>query len=184
MQSQHESQASPSTPTTRLDPPHRRPQSTLILLLAPIIALAAAGGGCSARVEVSDESTTEESRVAVEVGVLADRQSEPETEPPAATSEKGKVAQESRPAPEPAPREAGGVSAKKSVKVVRNVMNIYEGDLHLHEHLHVYGSPRKSRKKAVEVRVEVARKPQRDERCSKLLREHLARTARWEARFR
>ena len=161
----------------------RRPPSPFTPLLVPIIALLAATAGCSARVEVSGESTTEKSRVAVEVGVLADRESKPIPAAPAITPEKGKVAQESRPAPEPAPREAGGMSAEKSMKVVRNVVNVYEGDLHLHEHLHVHGAPRKSRKKAVNVRIEVGQKPQRDEKCEKLLKEHLSRLSKWEAMF-
>ena len=155
----------------------------LALLLAPILALLAATGGCSARVEVSDESTAEKSRVAVEVGVLADRQSESIPDQPTATSEKGAVAQESRPAPEPVPRETGDVSAEKSLKVVRNVVTIHEGDLHLHEHLHVHESPRKHRE-SVKIRVGGGQKPKRGERCERLLREHLERAAEWETRFR
>jgi hypothetical protein len=157
--------------------------SALTLLSALVLLAVAPGGGCSAKVEVSDENTTEKSRVAVAVGILAGHESEPIPPAPATTSEKGKVAQESRPTPEPAPREVGGVSAEKSVKVIRNVVNVYEGDLHLHEHVHVHGSPRKPRKKAVEVWVEVIQKPKRDERCEKLMREHLERVAEWEALF-
>jgi hypothetical protein len=96
------------------------------------------------------------------------------------------------------------VSVEKSVNVVRNVVNVYEGDLHLHNdtHNHLYGSPRKPRHKAVEVRVEVVQEPQRsrekavkvrievsekparDERCERLMREHLERVKGWEAMFR
>ena len=149
--------------------------------LALLLAVAV---GCSARVEVSDESTTEKSIVAVEVGVLVDRKSEPAPVTPAATPEKCKVAQESRQAPEPASRETGNVSAEKSVKLVRNVVNVYEGDLHLHNdtHNHFY-EPRKSRE-SVKVRVEVGLEPERDERCSRLLREHLEMVKEWEAMFR
>ncbi len=148
------------------------------LILLPALALLAVSAGCSARVEAFDENTTEKSRVVMEVGVLADRQPEPITAP-ATTPEKRPVAQESRPAPEPVSREEESVSAEKSVKLVRNVVNVYEGDLHLHEHLHVHGSPRKPREKA-KVRVEVVQKPQRSER---LMKAHLSRLSKWEAIF-
>ena len=166
---------------------NRRPPSTLTPLLVPIIALLSIAAGCSARVEIETTATDTDPRGTVEktaigIDLFTDRESDPKAEP--VTSEKSNVAQESRPAPEPASRKAEGVSAEKSVKVVRNVVNVYEGDLHLHEHLHVHEAPRKSRGKAVEVRIEVGQKPQRDERCSRLLREHLETVRKWEAMLR
>ena len=149
------------------------------LTLFPALLLAATGG-CSARVEVSDVSTTEKSRVAVEVGVLADRESEPAPAAPTAIPEKGKVAQESRLAPEPMSRKE---EQSKPVKVVRNVVTIHEGDLHLHEHLHVHGSARRRRERAVKVRVEVVQQRQPNERCERLIKEHLSRLSKWEAMF-
>ena len=66
--------------------------------------------------------------------------------------------------------------------MVKNVVNVVEKDVHRHTHYHIE-SPRKPRKKTTKVRVEIAEKPERDERCERLLREHLKRVAEWEAVF-
>ena len=168
---------------------YHRPPPALALLLAPTIALLAVAAGCSARVEVETTAADIDppvvvEKTAVELDLFTDRESEPAPEPPAATPEKCNVIQESRPAPEPVSRETESVSAEKSVKVVRNVVNIYEGDLHLHNdtHNHFHGPPRRHRE-SVKVLVEIVQHSQRDARCERLRREHEERVAEWGAMF-
>lgn len=83
--------------------------------------------------------------------------------------------------PKPVPRT---VERSKLVKMVKNVVNIHEGDLHLHEHAYDHGAPRRRRTKAGEVRIEPFQKPQRDARYEKLLKERLERVKAWEVMFR
>lgn len=158
-----------------------------------LIALAAAFTGCSVKVDVSDESTAEKSRTAVEVGLLVDQKSEPAPAPPA-TVEKSKTVQPAHesapppPTPDPPFRGAedwaSSESARVSVVVVENVINIKHLDIDRHHdtHYHFY-EPRKSRKK-VDVRIEVVREPERSERCERLLRDHQRKVAEWEKMMR
>lgn len=87
------------------------------------------------------------------------------------------------PTPDPSSRGAEDLvpvePVRNSVVVVQNVINIYDFDIERpHDtHSHFY-EPRKSRE-SVEVRVEVDQKPARDERCERLMREHLKRVERW-----
>ena len=164
--------------------------------LLPALILLTAAAGCSVKVDVADENTTtaeappsitaEKSRTAVEVGFLVDR------EPEATASERSKTVQ---PEPEPAPQpptpdppsreteDLKSESDRRSVVVVQNVINIKHLDIERHRHIHFYEPP-KSRKKPVKVRVEVQKKPARDERCERLRREYEERTAEWEQMMR
>lgn len=157
----------------------------LILLVA--LALLAAACGCSLKVDLADENTTEKSRVAVEVGFLVDRESEPEPAPPTASEESKTVEPAREPAsppatPEPLSRGAEDVKPadRRSVFVVKNVINIQHLDVHRH-HYHFYEPPRS--RESAKVRVEVGQKSKRSELCEKLMREHLKTVAEWEAMF-
>ena len=163
------------------------------LLLALLALAAAVGGGCSVRVDVADENTAEKSRVAVEVGFLVDQKSEPAPAPPVALEKSETVEDDvlvdrgSEVEEKPASRESQDVLPARSAgkSVVRNVVNIYNLDMHRHNDVHYhYETPRKSREKSVKVRVEVVQKPARDERCEKLMLEHQRRIAKWEQMMR
>ena len=138
-------------------------------------------------------SVPQPSSKTVKLGLLVDQKSEPATAPPTATSEESKTvepAQETaspRPTPEPQSHEAEDVesfeSDRTSVVVVQNVVS-YDIDIHRHHDIHYHSEPRKGRGTPAKIRIEVDQKPERDERCEGLMREHLKRVAGWETMFR
>lgn len=155
--------------------------SPRLVLIAALLAVAA-GGGCSAKVEVSDESTTEKSRVAVEVGLFTDNQSKTEPALPVAL-EKSKTIQSARePAPPPATPAPPSRGADDVIPVLKSVqvINIYDFDIQRHDHTHYHYKPRKRRGKPAKVRVEVVQKPERSEQCEDLMRDHQKKVAKWE----
>ena len=164
-------------------------QLALFIFAAALTAIV----GCSVKVDVSDQNTDEKSRTAVEVGLFAGNQSELPPAPPA-TPEKSETFQPAHePAPPPPtfePPSRGSEDsvpvkpARNSIVVVKNVVNVYDFDVQRHHETHYhYELPQRSRE-SVKVRIEVVRKSERDERCEKLLREHLERVAEWGAMFK
>ena len=117
-----------------------------------------------------------------------DQKSEPAREPPAASEKSKTVERAHEPDSEPPPHESpshgaedleSSESDRVSVVVVENVVNVVEKDVHRHTHYHIE-SPRKPSRKTATVRIEVYQKPQRSERCERLMREHLERVRAWD----
>ena len=173
-------------------------RSLQLALITFAALLAAALTGCSLKVDIADENTTtaeappsvtsEKSRTAVQVAFLVDQKSEPVAMP-----EKSKTVhpadEPAPPLPTPEPQSRGAEdlesseSDRVSVVVVENVLN-YDIDIHRHHDIHYHSEPPKGRGKPAKIRVEIAQKPQGDERCERLMEEHIKRTAMWEARMR
>jgi hypothetical protein len=170
--------------------------------LTLLLALTAAFTGCSVKVDLADENTTtaeappstitEKSRTAVSLGFLVDQKSEPTPAPSVASEESKTIEQAREPAAQPATTEPPSRGAEdlvpvkpvqNSIVVVTNVVN-YDIDIHRHHDTHYHLHEARLRKKPVKVRIEVDQKPARDERCARLLREHLERVAEWEAMFK